>query len=270
MLLQLKTLEELNEESLTRLTELGINSTPGSIARLFLHLINESIGEFYESLSIYHANVFLSSAEGIYLDYIGYMLSCHRQEEEDDESYRYRITQQTLSLATANETAIRLACLSVDGIDDVQLKAHHLGVGSFVVVVTNQNEVNPNSLKDLEEMVAKTAGYGIRYQIMTPILRRVDLTLKLLFKEELDDGTAQEIRTEVYEAVKSYLMSRKLGESFIVQELTQQILNVSPYISNYIYQTFKINGENVLWVNQPCEWNERFSIGVSQESIQIL
>ena len=65
-------------------------------------------------------------------------------------------------------------------------------------------------------------------------------------------------------------MSRKLGESFIVQELTQQILNVSPYISNYIYQTFKINGENVLWVNQPCEWNERFSIGVSQESIQIL
>ena len=44
MLLQLKTLEELNEESLTRLTELGINSTLGSIARLFLHLINESIG----------------------------------------------------------------------------------------------------------------------------------------------------------------------------------------------------------------------------------
>lgn len=270
MLLQLKTLEELNEDSLARLAELGINATPGGIARLFLHLINESIGEFYESLSVYHTNVFLSSAEGVYLDAIGYMLNCQRETEEDDESYRYRITKQTLSLATANETAIRLACLSVDGIEDVQLKAHHLGVGSFVVVVTHHDETNPNVLSDLEEMVGQTAGYGIRYQIMTPVLRRADLTLKLLFKEELDEGTAQDIRSQVYEVVRSYLMSRKLGESFIIQELTQQILNVSPYISNYIYQSFKINGENVLWVNQPCEWNERFSIGISQESIQIL
>lgn len=270
MLLQLKTLEELNEETLLKLSEAGINSSPGSIARLFLHLINESIGEFYESLSVYHTNAFLSSAEGIYLDSIGYMLNCERTEGEDDESYRYRITKQTLSLATANETAIRLACLSVEGIEDVQLKAHHLGVGSFVVVVTSQSDKNVNALSDLEKRMKEVVGYGIRYQIMTPILRRVELSLKLLFKEELDDGVMQEIRSNVYEAIKTYILSRKLGESFIIQELTQQILNVDTRISNYVYQTFKINGESVLWVNQPCEWNERFTIGESELSLQVL
>lgn len=255
---------------MARLKEIGINDSPGSIARLFLHLVNESMSEFYETLSVYHANSFLSTAEGVYLDAIGTMLNCIRQAKEEDEAYRYRLSQHTLSLATANETAIRLACLSVEGVEDVQLRAHYLGTGSFAVVVLNQENISEVVLAQLKEAVAKVAGFGIRYEVIVPIKRRISLTLKLLLKDTVTDGLAQDIRLQVNEVIRTYISSRPLGQGFIINELTQLILNASPYIANYIHQSFQIDEQTVFWANQTCEWNEKFAIALTSGAIKVL
>ena len=83
-------------------------------------------------------------------------------------------------------------------------------------------------------------------------------SLKLILKESVDTAKAQEIKYEVREAVRSYLLTRTIAEEITTAELTQRVMNVHSDISSFICEDMKITGVRVSFINQTCGWNERF------------
>lgn len=270
MLQNIKTYEQITQETEERLLELNINNNPGGIARLFLNIVNREIADLYETLSLNHANAFLSTATNSALDAIGTMLNCHRGLDESDDDYRDRISKQCLSLATANQTAIRLATLSVDGVVDVVLKPYVYGAGSFsLLVLIDAYNAAEDIMQRVRDAVEPIIGYGIKYEIIQPILKPVSLSLKLILKETVDTIQAQDIKYEVREAVRSYLLTRTIAEEITIAELTQRVMDVNQGISSFICEDMKINGVRVSFINQACGWNERFTTSSDPEAIII-
>ena len=270
MLTNLKTFDELTQASLEALQEAGIDHQPGGIARLFLNIINQNLSEFYESLSLMHANAYVSTAMGEALDMIGIMLGCERNVNESDDDYRYRITRQVLSSASSNETAIRLAALSVEDVQDVVMKRYVLGVGSFaLLVLTDDPNTQQSILEKVKEAVNEKVGYGINYVVTGPNLKPLQLSIKLILKDSINDAKSQEIKTEVRQVVRELSEKKGIADSFTMDELTQHILNVSPYIVSYTIERLMVDNQSVSHVSQHCNWNERFVVGSEPDAIII-
>jgi hypothetical protein len=268
IVLNTKTFEELQEEGLSELTALGFSSNPGAICRLFLSVINNRVVAAYRALTVNHLRAFLSTSDGDALDMIGSLLNCKRNGN-NDEDYKYRISKQCLVLASSNETAIRLAALSVDGVADVKLKPHGMGAGTFVVLVIVENEVNnPETiLNKVRKQVAATVGYGIKFRVDTPTLTRVKFGFKLYIKDTVPDFDAQTIRYDVQQAISNYINNLSIGEDIMIDQITQEIMNVSDDIVSHQNTSFYINNQKALYVNQSCRWFEKFALSTDIDNI---
>ena len=135
IVLNTKTFDELKEEATSDLQAVGFNTSPGAIAKLFMNIVNQNIANLYDTLTVNHIRAFVTTADGAALDAIGVLVQCFRLKDETDDNFRYRIVNQCLTLATSNETAIRLTALTVEGVNDVILKPYSMGAGSFTVIV---------------------------------------------------------------------------------------------------------------------------------------
>ena len=118
IVLNTKTFDELKEEAISDLQAVGFNTSPGAIAKLFMNIVNQNIANLYDTLTVNHIRAFVTTADGAALDAIGVLVQCFRLKDETDDNFRYRIVNQCLTLATSNETAIRLTALTVEGVND--------------------------------------------------------------------------------------------------------------------------------------------------------
>ena len=271
IVLNTKNFDELQEESLKELTTIGFSDSPGTIARLFLSIINKNISTLYKVLTVNHLRAFLSTSDGAALDAIGLLLQCKRKNSESDDDYRYRISQQCLTLATSNETAIRLAALTTDGVYDVKLKPFAMGTGTFTVIIILESNVDSDVvLKNVTNNINETVGYGIRFKVVTPTLTYVKFKYKLYLKDNVSDADAQTIRYDVQTALSDYINTLGVGEDIIIDKLTQIIMNVSDNIISNQCVDFYINNQKALYVNQSCRWFERFALSTEVDNIVIL
>ena len=271
IVLNTKTFEELKEEATSDLQAVGFSTSPGSIAKLFMNIVNKNIANLYNTLTVNHLRAFVTTSDGDALDAIGKLLQCTRLSNESDDNYRYRITQQCLTLATSNETAIRLTALTVDDVEDIILKPYSMGAGSFtVIVLSNEDVTSKDILESVKTKLLKVHGYGIRYNVVSPTLTYISIKQRLYLNENLSDIEKQEIKYEVQLKLSEYLNSLTIGEDIIIDKITQIIMNVSPDIIQESNMGFWINGEKALYVNQSCRWFERFILSRETDNVVIL
>lgn len=269
--LNTKTFEELKTEATEDLAAVGFNTSPGSIAKLFMNIVNKHIGDLYDTLTINHLRAFVTTSDGDALDAIGTLLQCFRFNGESDDNYRYRITKQCLVLATSNETAIRLTALTVEGVKDIVLKPYSMGAGSFSVIVLSDEDVTSSGiLEEVRQRLLNVHGYGIRYNVVSPTLTYVSIKQRIFLNERLSDAEKQEIRYDVQLALIDYLSNLKVGEDIILDKITQVIMNVSDDIIQEANMGFWINGEKALYVNQSCRWFERFIVSREVDNVVVL
>lgn len=268
--LNTKTFDELQEETLQELNAIGLNNEPGSIARLFLSIINKNIADLYDVLNINHMRAFLSTSSGDALDLIGELLNCQRRFGESDDDYKYRISQQYLVNASSNETSIRLAALSVDGVQDVLLKPHSMGSGTFSVILIIDRTYDADAvIETVKENIDKTVGYGIKYNVVTPTLTYVKFGFKLYMNETISDADAQSIRYDVQSNIADYINSLAVGEDIMIDKITQVIMNTSDKIISNQNTSFYINNIKAIYVNQSCRWFERFALSTDIDNVVI-
>ena len=268
IVLNTKTFEELQDEGLSELTALGFSSNPGAICRLFLSVINNRVSAAYRALTVNHIRTFLSTSDGEALDLIGSLLNCKRNGDNDSD-YKFRISKQCLVLASSNETAIRLALLSLDEVVDVKLKPHGMGAGTFVALVIFDDtleDVNA-ALEKCRKQVSATVGYGIKYRIDTPTLTKIKLGFKLYLKDTVNDFDAQTIRYDVQQAITKYISNLTIGEDIVIDQITQEIMNVSDDIVSHQNTSFYIDNQKALYVNQSCRWFEKFALSPEVDNI---
>lgn len=271
IVLNTKTFEELSQEGITELNNIGFNSSPGSIAKLFLNIINSSIADLYTTLTINHLRAFVTTADNDALDAIGSLLQCKRINNESDDNYRYRITNQCLTLATSNYTAVRLTALTTEGVEDVILQPYSMGAGSFtVIILTNQDVTPEETITKVYNRLQDVHGYGIRYNVISPTLNYIKLTQQLSFTENISDIEKQDIKYSVQQEIINYLSNLKIGESFNIDKMTQLIMNVSSYISQEQNKEFYINNELAPYTNQASKWFERFTLSNDVDNVVVL
>ena len=271
IVLNTKTFDELTAEGINNLNAIGFNSSPGSIAKLFLNIINSNIADLYTTLTVHHLRAFVTTADSDALDAIGSLLQCFRLDGEDDDNFRYRITNQCLTLATSNYTAVRLTALTTEGVEDVVLQPYSMGAGSFTVIVLTNNDITPQEiLDDVYERLKDVHGYGIRYNVVSPTLNYIKLSQQLSFASGISDIDKQDIKYKVQEAVINYLSNLKIGEMFNIDKMTQIIMDISPYIIQEQNKEFYINNERALYTNQTSRWFERFTLSNDIDNVVIL
>lgn len=273
MILLDKTLEQIMEETLTELEGMGIDREAGSVARLLLAIMNKRLSSFYETLKLNHAQAFVSKATGVFLDYIGQLLDCQRLEEEIgyDDTYRYRITKQIQIVASANRMAIRLAALSVEGVQDVILKRFTHGTGSFSVYVISETPITPDDILDaVQAKVDEVESFGVRGEVFKPSLRSVEMKVRLIFKNTVPDLDRKLTVAQVQDELKRYVNGRNTGDSLLITDINKLGKELYPGVEEVVIFSYKINNRPVLPVDQTVAWNERFIESDKPNALQVL
>ena len=153
---------------------------------------------------------------------------------EEDNNYRFRISNATLSAEKANETAIRLAALSVDGVANVVMSPYARGMGSYDVLVVPTEGIADDSLIALvQDAIEDVQAYGIRGTAAAPGIVAVDISLSIVFIDGVTSGEQDSIRARVRLAIEQYIVSIRIGGVFVLNELRQQIMDVSPKILDH-------------------------------------
>lgn len=270
MLILNKDLKNIQKNTEEYFQEVGISTTPGSISKLFSSIINSEISEFYEHLTTYQKLAFVSTSSGEYLDKIGELLNCKRKEKETDDNFRYRITKQVLILTSANKEAVKSAALSVEGVDDIVATAYSKGAGSFdLFIVNNEGTISEDTMNEVMKRVNEAKGYGINCTVAEPKYKKINLRIKLLFKDTVLFLDKDEIIEKVRINIFDYINSLQIGEEFLVNRLTTIILNTDENIVNFICDDFKIDNKKSVFANQYIKSNEKFVINSNYNSIII-
>lgn len=270
-----KSLNELMASALDRLQNTSLpngkklSSTPGSTTRLLLAVINAQLEEFYTKLEEVHLQSFVSTATEQGLDLIGDLVDCKRESGESDTNYRTRIKGRVTELERANELSVRMALLSVNGVQDVKLRKFTHGSGSFTAyIITDTAEPSIDIINACHEALEDVAAYGIKYRVEGPDLVPVILGVKLV----LLDGTEAplDLIEEVRDRLREFINSREIGAELIYNEIVEIVMSTSENIYDMEVVEYRINDVAVLNANQSCRPNERFIESNKPNSIYVL
>ena len=277
-LLNKKTFEDICEQTYAEMQKEGFSTTPGAICRLFADIINQNIADFYDTLKLNHMQAFVTTASKDFLDAIGVLLNCTRELNESDEDLKKRITNQCLSLSMANETAIRLAVLSIKGVDDVVMKKYSNGPGSFTVMPIISYLYNGDDVLQLvSNKVMSISSYGEKIIIKLPELKYVKLSINPIYSSRLTDSEKQGLSIKIRDNIITYINSIPVGQPFIINQLTECIMqsdnndetNYNSDIISYSCNDFKIDEEECLFINQGSRWDEKYQVSTDTDAIKV-
>lgn len=259
MILYDRSEAELNRiaEEYMKNTAITNYNTPGSRARFLLGIFNKILRSYYATLDFNLTMAFVSKATGHFLEEIGFLLNCQRLQNETDENYRYRITHQVEKVAGANETAIRLAALSVDHVVNVHLRRFTFGTGSFSV------HIIADSLANLEQTVLKVQAaldeaeaYGVKGIALAPKVLSTKLELVVGFAPDVQnkEGISQQIKR----VCKNRIDSLAMGEELIITDLIHDIRSAGGNsVKDCSIDRIEINGKPVMIYNYKPYWDEK-------------
>ena len=272
MILFHKDLNQIAEETLAELEAAGIlNTRPGDMVRILLAAINKQLGTYYTTLRDNHVQAFVSYAKQERLDLIGVLVQCTRYAGESDDNYRYRITKQIQSVATANQTAVRLAILSVYGVQEVMLKPFTHGTGSFAAYVITETAETPETiLRDVEDALSEVKALGIRAEVMRPIIREVEVKIRVTFDKTVREFEKALMLDSAREFVSTYLNGLHIGESLVFDEFEKRVREVSELITSVNVFDLRIDGRSIIPKTIEPAWNERFVEAGRQNAVMII
>jgi len=180
-------------------------------------------------------------------------------DTESDNNYRYRIANATLAAERANETAVRLAALSVDGVANIILEPYARGIGSYEVLVLPIEGIATTTLvAAVQTSIDGVQAYGIRGFASSPDIVPVDIEVRIVFIDGTTEVAEDRIRLNVKTAIEQYTSNIPIGGEFILNELRQQIMDVSEKIKDHNIHCYYFREQPHLLGNVEIEHDERF------------
>lgn len=245
----------------------GINDfSPGSIALSLLEVFNKKLGTAYKDFDLFASKVFLSRADGPYLDLIGEMHHCKRNISETDSNYRYRIANQVFTAARSNETALRLQCLQIPKVKDIIMTRFTRGSGSFTIhVITDEVDTPDSVLAAVEEVVRKNKAEGISSIVTKPKALPLDLGFSIQLSKNSSETTTS-LSNQIKTDIQKYIDSIGMGAPIPVQKIIS-VAASNVNVDKLYLSTFKISGEDIIIKDAYIlEWDERVYV----DSVNIL
>jgi uncharacterized phage protein gp47/JayE len=180
-------------------------------------------------------------------------------DTESDSNYRYRISNATLSAEKANEIAIRLAALSVNGVADVLIKKYARGIGTYdMIVIPTEGVAGDSLVSSVQTAIDAVTAYGIKGTAIKPTIIPVEIEVRIIFMDAATDFQRSQIRSLVRTSIERYIVNITIGGEFILNELRQQIMDVSPLIKDHVISCYYFKEEPVFMGNVSSYWDELF------------
>lgn len=154
-------------------------------------------------------------------------------DNEPDDNYRYRILNQKFLLATGNETAIRLAALSVPGVADVVITPCRYGTGTALVIVKSTTPtVSTEILTSVEDAIADIKPAFSNVVVQPPAYVYLSFILYMEFKPNTAVSTIDEVKRSVTLLISDYVNNLDIGQTFYSNTLANEILAFNPAIAS--------------------------------------
>ena len=143
------------------------------------------------------------------------------REEEDDDSYRYRISLKLQSRGGAAEADIRLAVLAVPGVQDVVFTRE---AGSFTAYVYGISPVvSPSLLALVQAEVDQRTAYPLVGTCVAPDLVGVSLSTVAQFAANTSPADRSSSISSAVRAAEDYINNLAVGETLIVNEIADRL-----------------------------------------------
>lgn len=268
---------------LTQNTEID-NFSAGSIARSIFEAIAPEIGEsgqegrasLYQFMEEVLNQGFVSRATNEHLDLIGELVNYKRRTHQirdelgnlvdeliDDTMYRYEITQQILTMMSANETALRFELLLINGVSDIIGREYVLGTGSFSFILIEEEGYNSQDLlQEANETIRRVKGHGIRGFAELPANVSMDLTIRPVMKAGTISDNIQIAKVVIKQSLERWIASKVLGEGIIYNEMVHEIMSATNFVEDFQVITWNLNDSPVMLMNQEIDGEERLTVGV--------
>jgi len=193
-------------------------------------------------------------------------------DTESDSNFRYRIINASLSAEKANETAIRLAALSVAGVADVKIRPYARGIGSYdVMVIPVEGLATQGMLNGVQSAIDSVQAFGITGTAIKPSVVPVEIEVRLIYVNNTTDTDRTAISESAKTAIEKYIVNIPPGGTFILNELRQQIMDVSTKILDHVINCYYFRQEPTFMGNVSIYWDEMFYPDTSiAEAIRVL
>lgn len=145
------------------------------------------------------------------------------RDEEDDDSYRYRINLRLQSHGGSAEDDLRLAILQVPGIQDLDFERE---AGTFNVYVYGISPEVPQSLIQLVQAeIDQHVAYPLTGLAVAPDLVGISVHTTLQVSASTSASDRGGIIANAARAAEDYINNLKVGQTLVINEIADQILN---------------------------------------------
>lgn len=152
------------------------------------------------------------------------------RDDEDDDSYRYRIHLKLQARNGVNESAIRLVLLSLPGVQDVVFSPL---AGSFWVYLFGVSPQVPASLLQLaQQAVNETVTFPIQGTVLTPDLVGISLSTTLSLARGTSPSDSSVIVANAQNAAANFLNNLSTNQDLIINAVAAAIRNSDPRITD--------------------------------------
>ncbi len=168
------------------------------------------------------------------------------RDVQSDDDFRFVIVNSFLFGAKANETAIRLAVLSVPGVADISIENFAFGIGTFSVFITSTSPITTEgTLAAVQAAINEVQAKGIRGVAVSPDLLGVQIRIALTFLPTTTTADKATITKQVQGNVIDYINNLASGDSLIVNEIRQRVMETSEQLHDMIITNLIVGDFNI-------------------------
>ena len=152
---------------------------------------------------------------------------------ETNINYKFRLSRATIAGEAGNQTAIMLAALSTPGVANVIMQNRARGVGTFRMLIKSVTpSVSTDLIDNVQQSVQSVTSMGIKDFIDRPFETGFSTALTVTYESGVSDEEKNAIESQIELAIADYVNNLDIQDLFLVGELTDRVLSVSPNIKN--------------------------------------
>jgi uncharacterized phage protein gp47/JayE len=152
---------------------------------------------------------------------------------EDDESFRARIADAMLTRVAGNEASLREAGFIASGVSEVRIDPFANGPGTVkMTIIPTTNQLSATTRAQVEANVDLVRSAGTIVDVRQPRFIPVEVVIVLKFVSQTGEGEKPLIRRRAVAAILDYLDLLRLGQTFVINEMIQRVMDVSDFIAD--------------------------------------
>lgn len=150
------------------------------------------------------------------------------RDEEDDDSYRYRIHLKLVSPSGSNENALRFALLRLPGIQDVVFDRKSGTFSCYIYAVTPVAAASLLSMA--QDTLDQTVAFPLTGTALNPDLVGVTLATTIALVAGSSQTDRDTAASQTSAAAQDYINNLRVGQPLIINDIAATIRNASPKI----------------------------------------